>query len=239
MISKRKGISASIILLIYILSLLIIASTSSLIVRGDSEVFDLPDKDSYVSLNSPNENFGDEDFVEAGYRYGDWLEAYCHFNLSNKPLNWKKAELSLYVWARSSTFDIAVCFISEDWNETGITWNNKPNHGDLITTITLSAGGTYKFDISNYITTNELSICINASDLSQSEYATMLTREELQERDPESYDYFEYAYYIAKVIWTSTETGELMINGYSVVLVLSILSILTALILFKKRKMKV
>jgi hypothetical protein len=67
----------------------------------------------------------------------------------------------------------------------------------------------------------------------------MLSREQLEDRDPESYKFYEYAYYIAKIIWTSPETGGPMISGYSVIMLLSILSILTALIMFKKKKMKI
>ena len=137
-------------------------------VLGDT-ISTVAEKDSYVEEYSPGHNFGGISFLIFGDRPSlfpsPFREAYLFFNFSDKPVEWTKAEISIDMYSISETFNGIISLITDDWQEMEITWDNKPEHIEIITTFTVSSEKIYKFDVTNYIAGREnISICINASD---------------------------------------------------------------------------
>jgi len=131
----------------------------------------IADKDSYVDTGNPTSNYGGQDWLYVGEFIGDWNEAYLHFNFSNKPADWIKAEISLNFWGVDETLSVTISLINESWGEYTINWMNKPEHGEVIDEILVTEDRIYKIDVTDYVNdTDGISICVNASDYLQSGY---------------------------------------------------------------------
>lgn len=139
----------------------------------------IAEKDSYVDTYSPGANFGGVNYLYAGIDYSyDLKESYFYFNFSDKPSNYKKAEISLDIWGVSKTVYLNVCLIEESWDEYTITWMNKPEYGEHITTLLVPSSNIYKIDITNYIEgRNNISICLYTGDYLMDDYIFINSRE--------------------------------------------------------------
>ena len=94
-----------------------------------------PIRDSYVDSDEVDHNFGEQGRLQVYYY--KWLFiplkqrfAYLMFNLSGIPagINLVSADLSLFAESAQAAFNIGVHYCSDDsWEETEITWNNKPS----------------------------------------------------------------------------------------------------------------
>ncbi|MHA1689081.1 MAG: CBM96 family carbohydrate-binding protein [Promethearchaeota archaeon] len=134
--------------------------------------------DSYVDSGNPSSNYGGKDWILFGNHFSDFTQAYFAFNLSEKPTDWIKAEISIDCYYVSETFKATVSLINDDWGELTINWMNKPEHGEIITTLTISEEKIYYIDVSDYIAgRNNISICINASDYTQNGYVQATSSE--------------------------------------------------------------
>ena len=121
----------------------------------------------------------------AGYNIaGNYVEAYLFFNFTNKPINYLKAELSLYFWGKAfpgPELNLTVCLIEESWDEQTITWNNAPSKGQVLGYFIYNnnTAGVYKLDISSIVDgITNISVCVymepdnyvdNSVDISSSE----------------------------------------------------------------------
>jgi hypothetical protein len=104
-------------------------------------------KDSYVSSLAVSSNYGSEfslmigkhtvatiGLIRANYMYeeDDFQRSFLQFDLSELPEDAVivGADLKLHVYAYFGTADIAVGVyqVTESWEESSITWNNRPNY---------------------------------------------------------------------------------------------------------------
>jgi len=137
----------------------------------------IAEKDSSVSSFSSTFNYDKRTNLIFGIGYLERYEVYLYFNFLDKPVGWTKAEISIYLFSISETFDATVSLINDNWYERHITWENKPEYGEIITTFTVVEKGFYKFDVTDYIKGNGISICLNASNEYQEGYACIDFRE--------------------------------------------------------------
>ncbi|HDZ16843.1 hypothetical protein LCGC14_0707410 [marine sediment metagenome] len=129
-------------------------------------------KDAHVYSRDPDTNYGDWDQMYLGnwndgsQTYQD--EVYITFNISSQPSNWKKIDLFLYVseFPVAVPLDFKVFQITQSWNESVITWNNKPAHDTLLTTIIISKTEFNRIDVTSIISGDSFSISLDA-DVSQ------------------------------------------------------------------------
>jgi len=84
-------------------------------------------KDAYVYENQPNQNFGEEDYLYVGNFNSGRTEIYYHFDISSLPSGWTEAKIKVFFDYASSTVDVGVNLTYASWDETIITWNNKPS----------------------------------------------------------------------------------------------------------------
>lgn len=220
---------------IIILILLILGLYSSIYlpisVLGDS-ISTVAEKDTYVAEYYPSKNFGDISMLEIGVYLQQlfippYREAYLYFNFSDKPEGWTKAEISIDMYEISETFDVTISLITDDWQEMEITWSNKPEHNEIITTFTVSSAKIYKFDVTNYIAGREnISICINASDYQQTSYVKASSRESYQSDED-----------APQLIWTETTSPS--ISGFQILPVLLSVSFGIIALAFVIRKRRI
>lgn len=172
-------------------------------ITRDKTVSTVAEKDSYISSYYPTSNYGGEDWLIFGDYILGWNEAYLHFDFSDKPADWTKAEISIDMYSVSETFDVTVSLINDTWGEYTIDYMNKPIHREIITTFTVAEGKIYIFDITGYIEgRSSISICINASDYLQTGYVQGNSKEG-------AYSSEDYP----QLIWTYPETAEITVTN--------------------------
>lgn len=229
---------------------------SNTYVRGATETIStLADKDCYVSSSSPDTNYGDDTvYFRVGYSYcwikksASWYESYFHFNFSDKPSDYIKAEISIFFFDVPRTIDVSVILIMESWDEDTITWNNYAKHEQVITNIILSEYSytaepeITKIDVTDYIPIclnaglSGISICINATDALQNQLVLGFTRT-TSTSFPSAKPHLIWTYD------TSTGNGDgngdttTTINGYNLLIIVGLM-LGIGTILIKKRKIK-
>lgn len=137
----------------------------------------------FVNRSDPDMNY--DDFVYSSI-IGNSCETYLHFNFALLPMETERLYFSLsgydfydtdWVWPPPvEDVEINIISIEESWNVSEITWNNKPEHGDIITTTNIShlVQGDFPFierydlqkavDITEFYRNHvfeEISLCIN------------------------------------------------------------------------------
>lgn len=178
-----------------------IPSTKAII--RDQTVSTIAEKDTYVESYYPTSNYGGQDWLIFGNYILGWNEAYLHFNFSDKPAGWTKAEISIDMYSVSETFNVTVSLINDTWNEFTINWVNKPVHREVITTFTVAERKIYKFDITDNIEgRNSISICLNASNYLQNGYVQGSSKEG-------AYSSEDYP----QLIWIYPETAEITVTS--------------------------
>jgi len=120
--------------------------------------------DAHVDAGNPNDNYAYNGYVYAGHWSGGWLETFFRFNFNKKPYLITNASIFLYMTYQSTVkpYNLPVYLIEETWSEGGITWNNKPSYGPLITTLAVTSNGFYSINVTDYIDgRNNISICVS------------------------------------------------------------------------------
>jgi len=121
-------------------------------------------KDSYVDSALPTSNYGGQNRLIFGhYYYSDPAEAYLSFATSDPPSNWTKAEIEIHMYYITNATNLTICSTTASWDELTITWLNKPAHGQEITQLTVATEQVYSIDVTNFISGDFISICINAT----------------------------------------------------------------------------
>ena len=85
-------------------------------------------KDAYVYESNPDTNYGNNNFIRVGNLNSGRAEAYYCFDVSSLPNGWTEAIIIVNFNFASSLVDVGVNLTYERWDETAITWNNKPDH---------------------------------------------------------------------------------------------------------------
>ena len=197
-------------------------------IEGEDFTATVADKDTYVDSDSATSNYGGDDWLIFGNYLTGWREAYVHFSFEDKPDDFTKAEIAIDCYSISETFDITIVMINETWSETELTWMNKPNSSDVITTMTVSEEKRYKVDISDYIEGDGISICINASDYTQGGYVQGSSSEgAIQDED------------YPQLIWTyEKEDEEPSILGYNIFFLIAAISVISFLVLIRQKRIR-
>ena len=133
----------------------------------DQTLGTIAEKDTYVRQYNPTTNYGGQSYFLVGRDvFSAAVEAYFYFNFSDKPVNWKSAEIALDLYSISSTVNLSVYLIEDTWNELTLTWNNKPTKGEMIDSFLASAQKIYTINVSSYIAgKNNISICLWTPEL--------------------------------------------------------------------------
>ena len=113
------------VIFVLFLSLSAIADSASL----------LPTDDSYVMEYNPVDNYGSESKFVVGYQNG-WVNSLMKFDLSpysGATIN--DAYIRLYVFRHGGAFptdEIRITMNNADWDESTVTWSNKPGFNGSI-----------------------------------------------------------------------------------------------------------
>ncbi|KKK41360.1 hypothetical protein LCGC14_2724580, partial [marine sediment metagenome] len=165
----------------FIILLVLIFQVSIPNIKGvlkDVTISTVAEKDNYIESDDASSNNGGKDWLIFGDYIFGWNEAYLYFNFSDKPTDWIKAEISIYMYSISETFNVTASLITDSWDELTITWLNKPAHREVISTFTVAEGKIYKIDVTDYIAGRDnISICLNASDYLQGGYVQATSKE--------------------------------------------------------------
>ena len=163
-----------------IISFLLIVCTVNVI--GQSQYLTTSvtaDKDSYVDSDHPDMTHGMDQTILAGISFNDTLyEIFMGFSLNNSPQGWISAEISFTLFDLVQILNISIWLIEEHWEESTLTWNNKPAQGELITSFNVTQDDTYTFDITDFVgNRNNISICVNATKTFPHEDFEVFSRE--------------------------------------------------------------
>ncbi|MFX1233899.1 MAG: DNRLRE domain-containing protein [Promethearchaeota archaeon] len=84
-------------------------------------------KDTYVSEQFPDTNYGAEEYVRVGNysNYGE-VQAFYYFDVSSLPTDWTEVRIEVKFEYGSGEVHIGANLTYESWDEMTITWNNKP-----------------------------------------------------------------------------------------------------------------
>lgn len=146
--------------------------------------------DTWISSWLKTTNFGTQSKLDCGILVNgnDIREGYFRFNTAERPENWTKAEIKLYSekYPHREIFYLDIYLVEDDWNETTLIWNNRPNKSEFIERLDFyyqEEGEDDLFfliDVSEYVNDSDtsISICINASIIrTEDNYAHIYSRE--------------------------------------------------------------
>lgn len=212
------------ILLFISLLLAILFVITPRIVEG-AVPYTVADKDSYIENAKTARNWGNDNVLKTGY--GPPLyETYIHFNLTNKPSNFIKAELTLKIWSVDTTANFTLSITDGNWDEMSICWNNKPAHVQTLGEITVSANDTYKIDLTPLIiASTTISFCISKSVGHLFEDMICIASKDRASDKP-------------RIVWTYEETVTDEIPGYNVFIMIGIIAVVVRIFFARKRSPK-
>ncbi|MFX1274171.1 MAG: DNRLRE domain-containing protein [Promethearchaeota archaeon] len=188
------------------------------------------DKDSHVNSADVTTNYGGEYMLYIGELDINSYEAYLHFTFTDKPFNWTKAYIIIDVMAiyMTASINLIVSLISDSWTETGITWLNKPDHRQVITTLSVSEVKVYWIDVSSFISGTDISICINASSPAGGSVMARSREDVGHPLTP-----------CPQLVWIyEASDSEGRIPSYNVIILVSSIIGITCIIIIKKKKLK-
>ncbi|RLI40209.1 hypothetical protein DRO64_09375 [Candidatus Bathyarchaeota archaeon] len=138
-------------------NLLVILSMSLLpLAASTTTVTITPSDDAFVMTYHPNDNYGSEDTLNVDPRSSYLTISYIKFNLSDIPDGAVivSAKLKLHDSASCSDVEIKVYRVDGgDWDESTITWNNKPTYDEGIAYASFTSGdpGWYEIDVTDLV----------------------------------------------------------------------------------------
>ena len=178
------------------------------------------DADTYIFENNPSTNYGFVQFLNVvASDYIAQADAYFHFNTTNKPENWNKAEIRISGQSSPVPFYVSVYLITAVWDEYTLTWNNRPSVGAHIVDITIPPL-SIQFEVSNHVQGNGISVCLKARDTTQLGNLLLHSR--------------EWSSSQPVLIWTYTPNNTGTINGYIIALIL--LGVIGSVLVVNRRK---
>jgi hyaluronate lyase len=112
--------------------------------------------DAYVASGSPQTNYGSAPTLAVTNASGNVREAYFKFDTSDVKGSVYAAKLMLYASNTDSKGgekeNKLYALASNNWDESSLTWNNKPAAGRLLTSSVITPGYTWQeFDVTSYI----------------------------------------------------------------------------------------
>lgn len=122
-----------------------------------------PVQDSYMLSSSPDQNYGNSAYLEAGEKNGAGAISLLQFDLSSLPANKKIESAKLYVYAydtdltgdnRFKLYNIRTAYnfttgqmYPGEWSENSMTWNNHPGFSSEREILQLSGNGKASLDV--------------------------------------------------------------------------------------------
>jgi len=179
------------------------------------------DADTHIIENYPSINYGFAQFLDVvASGYVTEADAFFHFNTTDKPENWDKAEIRISGHSSPVPFYVSVYLITAVWDEYTLTWNNRPAVGANIADITIPPLSV-QFDVSNYIQGNGISVCLKARDTTQLGILLLYSR--------------EWSSSPPVLIWTYTPNNTGTIHGYNIAIIL--LGVIGSVLMINRRKL--
>ena len=114
----------------------------------------LPTDDSYVMAYDPAYNFGSDTKFVVGYQNG-WVNSLMKFDLSpysGATIN--DAYIRLYVFSHGGAFptdQIKITMNDADWDESTVTWNNKPGFNGQIDLVAPGIIGWWDIYVTDWV----------------------------------------------------------------------------------------
>lgn len=144
---QNKKINSQIVFVILVLTSIILliinfipTSITNTGLTTDFTVALSSDYSVYVNQSDPNMNY----YGSYPTRLiGNSCETYLHFNLESLPQEPGDLYFSLYMYdfygnGPVDYVEINIISIEESWNASELTWNNKPEHSEIINTVNIS-----------------------------------------------------------------------------------------------------
>lgn len=219
---KRKPI----FLTLLILFVLIFNLSNFCLAQSNTERI-FPIKDSYVSVadDEVNENYGAlKKMYAGGYDpLNHEYYAYIYFDLSEVDAGWN--EVKLYLHPGSGSFgypyyyvELGFFQINKEWEETKITYNNRPSLGQELFIFKFDDLDEVNQDVTSFVKNNIFSFAIGRVNLSQDGHISIMSKELSSEsRRP------------ALIVSYS-------IPGYNLPIILGVATIITTIIIYKSLK---
>jgi len=166
--------------LILLLSLNVFASFGqSITIERTKKIY--ADRDTYIYSNSVSSNYGGKNYLCIGELIMGYDHTFLHFDLSEIPEVFTKADLSLDFYYLPETIDISIYSTSSNWNELGLTWANAPSEGSLVGHfVDIAEVDVYHFGIYNFMeswSSSEISFIVKEYDYSETGYIQLSSRE--------------------------------------------------------------
>lgn len=165
MLSQKIKVRNYMVFWISFLLFLIISPLVITYFRGYKRTFQV-DKDTYVSEQYPDTNYGTANYLRVGAAGGNYPfynhNIYLHFTISSD--YWRKAWREAWIYVNfyygSTYVDIGVNLILNNWNEMNITWNNRPESAIYLGHLFYD-GTSDRFRINSFqIINGEISVCL-------------------------------------------------------------------------------
>ena len=178
-----------------------------------------PIKDTFITNQYPSINFGTNSSFTI-YDDTNKSDALLYFEL---PINYDDYHnVMFYFYASMSgtaSYKVSFYNIKESWNESTVTWDTRPSRSELLLTTTILTG-EQGINFKEIIPSYNFSICIT-SNSSQPGWVQMKSKEFT-------------GIYTSSVILLS-DLPDPTIHGYEILIILGLSSIITMIIIKKKR----
>ncbi|MEM5794137.1 MAG: DNRLRE domain-containing protein [Candidatus Aenigmatarchaeota archaeon] len=140
-------------LLAILLGILLFVSITLVFANGDNLIKIYPSDDSYVDAYNPSKNYGNSTSLIVGRESGT-KRSYLKFNLSSLTCDAiQQATLKIYSTSASKEY-VGAYKTSEfykdsnqQWNESGINWNNAPTDFEFLDSLNISSTGYKSFNV--------------------------------------------------------------------------------------------
>lgn len=192
--------------------------------------YTLATKDAHVYDQSVNTNYGGSNVLNIG---GDEVgtgrfEAYIYFDLRNKPTHIIQIEFVIQVLEVQGTTNFSIHVVDDSWDESTITWSNKPTFGPAIADFIATSSALYIFQAPAIASVSEVSICIRTSEVGQAGRIQVTAREIST----------GYSTLGPSILWTYD--GWLVMPGYDVALTIGIIgSVGVILAILMRKRLKI
>lgn len=128
-----------------------------------------PTKDAFVGTIYPDDNTGPDPWLwvsSAEYAQHGICEAYIYFDLPYDYNSFSLINLHFYIVLSdsSSQFDILIYRINQHWEESSLTWNNRPLLREYLFSWQVGSNNIHDINVKDHIFSNTFSICIIAAD---------------------------------------------------------------------------
>jgi len=173
-------------------------------ILGSPEIFN-PNNDAYVDQENPDINYGTNENLVMD-NIGNKKYSYLKFDISTIPSERTITSANLYLWGHAReggeyTRIYAYSVENDGWNETTITWNNRPDAVTFLSEYSGDVRAWWNLDVKAFVEQEyggdkTVSLCLIPGDLN--EYITKFSSKEWW--NPEYIPYLKVTYAIPATI---------------------------------------